>query len=67
MNTGLDPIISEFQTEEEAASYERWFKAKVQEALDSKTPRLPHDQAVARAQAMIEERKKARARSLLVR
>jgi hypothetical protein len=27
------PIVSEFETEEQAASYDRWFRAKVQASL----------------------------------
>ena len=38
-NTTLDPRISEFQTQEQADSYDLWFRAKVQEAIDSKKPR----------------------------
>ena len=43
----LDPLISEFATQADADSYDVWFRAKVQEALDSKKPRVPHDKAVA--------------------
>jgi hypothetical protein len=33
MNTAtLDPRVSEFETEEQASSYDQWFRAKVQEA-----------------------------------
>jgi hypothetical protein len=53
MNTLLDPIVSEFQTAEDAASYDLWFRAKVQEALDSKKPRTPHDQVMAEMEAVI--------------
>ncbi|PJX19961.1 stability determinant (plasmid) [Advenella sp. S44] len=44
----LDPRVSEFDTQEQADSYDRWFRAKVQEAIDSKKPRLPHDEVVKR-------------------
>jgi hypothetical protein len=53
------PIVSEFETEEQEASYDLWFRAKVQEALHSESPRLPHDAAVAKVQAMLEDRRKA--------
>lgn len=61
MNTALSPIVSEFETEEQAASYDHWFRAKVQEAIDSKKPRLPHDQAMARVDQLLAERRKQRA------
>jgi hypothetical protein len=61
MNAKLDPIVSEFETEEQAASYDRWFRAKVQEALDDPRPGLPHDEAMARAEALLEAKRKARA------
>jgi len=38
-------------------SYDRWFRAKVQEALDSKKPRIPHHALRAR----VEARRQARA------
>ena len=49
MNTvALDPKISQFETQEQADSYDRWFRAKVQEAIDSKKPRIPHDEVIRR-------------------
>lgn len=61
MKTVLDPIVSEFETDEQAASYDRWFRSKVQEAMDSKEPRIPHDEAMARVNTMLEARRKTRA------
>lgn len=59
----LDPIISEFATEEEAASYDLWFRAKVQASLDDPRPSIPHDEVMAEMDAIIAEaelrRKKA--------
>ncbi|MFT3778603.1 MAG: stability determinant [Ottowia sp.] len=55
MSTALDPRISEFETQEQADSYDRWFRAKVQEAIDSKKPRIPHDQVMAEMRAVIEQ------------
>ncbi|MGZ7457775.1 type II toxin-antitoxin system RelB family antitoxin [Pseudomonas sp. Ma2-10] len=34
MSAELSPIVSEFETEEQAASYDHWFRAKVQASLD---------------------------------
>ena len=53
MPATLDPLISEFATDEEANSYDRWFRAKVQAAIDSKEKRIPHDQVMAQAQAVM--------------
>ena len=61
MSALLSPIVSEFETEEQESNYKLWFRAKVEEALHSKKPRLPHDAAMAKVQAMLEERRIARA------
>ena len=66
MNAVLSPIVSEFETEEQETSYNQWLKAKVEEALHSEKPRLPHDAAMAKVHAMLEERRKARANRSLV-
>ena len=66
MSTVLSPIVSEFETEEQEASYDQWFRAKVVEALHSEKPRLPHDAAMVKVQAMLEERRKARANRSVV-
>jgi hypothetical protein len=60
MSTQLDPLISEFDTQEQADSYDRWFRAKVQEALDSDKPSLPHSEAMARVDRLMEERRRQR-------
>lgn len=54
MVTKLDPLISEFETQEQADSYDKWFRAKVQEGIDDPRPRVPHDQVMARMQAIID-------------
>ena len=66
MSTVLSPIVSEFETEEQEASYDRWFRVKVEEALNSEKPRLPHDAAMVKVQAMLDERRKSRANRSLV-
>lgn len=48
MSVALSPIVSEFETEEQAASYDRWFHAKVQASRDDPRPSIPHDEAMAR-------------------
>jgi len=57
----LDIRFYDVDATEEDASYDRWFREKVQEALDSKKPALPHDEAMARVDAMLAARRAARA------
>ena len=54
MTKKLDPIISEFETQEQADSYDKWFRAKVQASIDDPRPRTPHDQVMAELDAIIE-------------
>lgn len=60
MNTQLDPLISECETQEQADSYDRWFRGKVQEAMDSDKPALPHSEAMAKLDRLMEERRRQR-------
>ena len=55
----LDPIISEFETQEQADAYDRWFRAKVQDAIDSPGRLIPHDEAMALAREAIRKAAKA--------
>lgn len=59
MNTAtpLDPRVSEFETQEQAESYDLWLRDKVQAAIDDPRPGIPHDQVVARMDARIAELK----------
>jgi len=65
MSAQLSPIVSEFDTDEQAASYDQWFRAKVLEAMNSTKQRLAHDDAMSKVQAALEERRKLRARRSL--
>jgi len=47
----LDLLIYEFDTEEEAASYDKWVCARVQRSLDDPRPRVSHGQVVMGAEA----------------
>lgn len=58
-NDRFDPIESEFATNEDAAAYDAWFRAKVERAMASTAPKIPHDQVMAEMRAII-ERAKAR-------
>jgi len=54
------PPIPEFETEEQAASHDRWFRAKVQAALDDPRPGVSHEQVMADMRALIESKRNRR-------
>ena len=60
----LNPIESEFATTEEAAAYDAWFRAEVEAAMASNEPGIPHDEAMARMQAIIDRRKSSDSRKI---
>ncbi len=60
MNAVLSPIVSEFETEEQATSYDRWFRSQVQEAIDDPRPSIPHDQVMAEMREIIAKKRAAR-------
>lgn len=55
--TKLTPIESEFATTEDAESHDAWVRAKVERALASTKPRIPHDEVMAKAQAILDKYK----------
>lgn len=63
MSAQLSPIVSEFETQKQADSYDLWFRAKVQEALDDPRPSIPHDEAMALVEQRLAAKRKARAGS----
>jgi hypothetical protein len=56
----LFPTASEFETKEQAASYDRWFRRKVQDSLEDSGPGTPHDQMMAEMEAVISQSEKQR-------
>ena len=54
MNTAQS-IISEFETAEQEASYNVWLRAKVASSLADTRPSIPHDEVMARMEAIITE------------
>lgn len=54
------PSVSEFDTEEQAASHDRWLRAKVQASLDDPRPNVPHEQVMADIRALIESKRLGR-------
>ena len=57
----LDPIVSEFETTEQAEAYDKWFRAQVEEGLRSKGPFIPHEDVMREARKIIENAKNANA------
>lgn len=53
MNAKLSPIVSEFETETEAANYDRWFRSEVEAALADPRPSLPHSEVMAEMDQII--------------
>ena len=58
MSIPLSPIVSAFEIEEQAASYDRWVRAKVQASIDDPRPNIPHEQVMAEMRALIESKQK---------
>lgn len=58
--TKLSPIVSEFETTEQAEAYDRWFRAKVEASLADTRPCIPHDEAMARIRKSLERVKAAK-------
>ena len=56
----LDPLVSEFATEEEAAGYESWFHAKVAANLADPRASVPHDEAMARVEMTLKAAERAK-------
>lgn len=52
--------LVEFDTEEQAASYDRWFRNKVEASRKDLRPSIQHEEAMARIAANLERRKKTR-------
>jgi PaaA2-like antitoxin len=55
------PIVSEFETAEQEASYLEWLKRKVAASLADPRPPVPHDEAMRRARAVIDKAKSKKA------
>lgn len=55
----LSPIVSEFDTVEQAEAYEKWLREKVAKSLADKRPPVPHDEVMAEVQKIIDDRKKS--------
>ena len=55
MSKKLDPIVSEFKTEEAAKDYDEWFRRTVQQSMDNPGKLTPHDEVMAKMDRVIAE------------
>ncbi|MEX3614763.1 MAG: hypothetical protein VB141_13645 [Burkholderia gladioli] len=53
MPTALSPLVSEFETAEQEASYTLWLRTKVAASLADPRPTIPHDQVMAEMDELI--------------
>ena len=53
MSVALSPLVSEFETDEQEASYTAWLRAKVAASLADPRPAIPHDEVMAEMDALI--------------
>ncbi|EKG36715.1 type II toxin-antitoxin system RelB family antitoxin [Pseudomonas syringae] len=60
MSARISPIVSEFETEEQAASYDKWFRAQVQASINDPAPNISHDQVMAEMRAFLESKQTPR-------
>ena len=62
MNTALSPLVSEFETAEQEASYIAWLQAKAAASLADPRPAVPHDEVMAEMDALIAQAAAAKQR-----
>jgi hypothetical protein len=58
----LSPIVSEFETREQAEAYAAWLRAKVAASLADGRPTIAHDEAMTQVRKIIEDKRAAEAR-----
>ncbi len=61
MSISNSPLVSEFETVEQEASYNAWLNAKVKASLEDPRLGIPHDQVMEKVRAMLDEKKIVRA------
>lgn len=60
MSKEFSPIVSEFESAEQEASYNEWLKAKVKASIEDPCPSIPHDQVMAEMRELLESKVKVR-------
>lgn len=63
MNVVLSPMVSEFETQEQEDSYTLWLRQKYASSLADTRPNVPHDEVMAKARALLDQKKSERAAS----
>ena len=63
MNAVLSTMVSEFETQEQETSYTQWLREKYARNLADTRPNIPHDEVMAKARALLDQQKAARAAS----
>ena len=63
MSKTISPIVSEFDTVEQAEQYEHWFRAQVSASIEDGAPCVPHDQVMADLDAIISEAERKQRKS----
>ncbi|MCX4218892.1 MULTISPECIES: antitoxin [Pseudomonas] len=58
MNPLISEVVADFESEEQAASYDRWLIAKVQASIDDPRPSIPNEQVIAEMSALMEEKRR---------
>jgi hypothetical protein len=53
----LDDLLAHARQFAAAASYDAWFRAQVQEAIDDPSPSIPHDQVMAEVRAILDAKR----------
>lgn len=61
MNDSLFPWVSEFETQEQENSYTLWLREKYSESLADMRPNVSHDDVMAMARALLDQKKAERA------
>jgi hypothetical protein len=57
MNVVLSPMVSEFETQQQEASYTKWLRDKYTASLADTRPNIPHDEVMAKARALLDQKK----------
>ena len=55
----LSPLVSEFETLEQAEAHLRWLEAKVAAARSDGRPHIDHDEAMARTRAIMDAKSRS--------
>jgi len=53
MTTKPDPLISEFETAEDEASYIAWLRSEIAKSIADPRPKIPHDEVMRRVDERI--------------